>query len=97
MIMNVDTVRGIIMEMNNLNFDEVESVCDQKWVRLKMTYSDNFYPFFTKWVKRMDLQKVLREFADKIRNEDDGIYVTVQAMNVKVVKGVQYGFVQEEK
>lgn len=96
MIINVDTVRDIIMEMSNLNFDEVESAYDEKWVRLKVLYSDSFYPFFTTWVKRLDLQKVLREFADKIRDEDNGVYVTVQTMSVKVIKGVQYGFVEEE-
>ena len=97
MIMNVDTVRGTIMEMSNLNFDEVESAYDEKWVRLKILYSDSFYPFFTKWVKRWDLQKALRELADKIRNEDNGVYVTVQHMNVKVIKGVQYGIAEEEE
>lgn len=84
------------MEMSNLNFDEVESAHDDKWVRLKIVYSDSFYTFFTEWVKKWNSQKALREFANKIRNEDDGIYVTVQTMNVKVIKGVQYGPVEEE-
>lgn len=84
------------MEVSNLNFDEVESVCNQEWIRLKIMYSDSFYTFFTEWVKKLDSQKVLREFANKIRNEDDGIYVTVQVMNVKIIKGVQYGLVEEE-
>ena len=44
----------------------------------------------------MGSQKALREFANKIRNKDDGVYVTVQTMNVKVIKGVQYGPVEEE-
>lgn len=84
------------MEVSNPNFDEVESVSNQEWVRLKIVYSDSFYTFFTEWVKKWDSQKALREFANKIRNEDDGIYVTVQTMNVKVIKGVQYGLVEEE-
>ena len=84
------------MEMSNLNFDEVESAYDDEWVRLKIMYSDSFYTFFAEWVKKLDSQKALREFANKIRNEDDGIYVTVQTMNVKIIKGVQYGFVEEE-
>ena len=82
--------------MSDLNFDEVESAYDDEWVRLKIVYSDRFYTFFTEWVKKLDLQKALREFANKTRNEDGGIYVTVQTMNVKVIKGVQYGPVEEE-
>lgn len=84
------------MEMSNLNFDEVESAYDDEWMRLKIVYSDSFYTFFTEWVKKLDSQKALREFANKMRNEDDGIYVTVQTMSVKVIKGVQYGLVEEE-
>lgn len=84
------------MEMSNLNFDEVESAYDDEWARLKITYSDSFYTFFTEWVKKLDSQKALREFANKIWNKADGIYVTVQTMNVKVIKGVQYGPVEEE-
>lgn len=84
------------MEMSDLNFDEVESAYDDEWVRLKIVYSDCFYTFFTEWVKKLDSQKALREFANKIRNKDDGIYVTVQTMNVKVIKGVQYGLVEEK-
>lgn len=84
------------MEMSDLNFDEVESAYDDEWIRLKIVYSDSFYTFFTEWVKKLDSQKALREFANKIRNKDDGIYVTVQTMNVKVIKGVQYGLVEEE-
>lgn len=85
------------MEMKSMNFDEVESAYTQKWVRLKVMYSDSFCPFFTEWVRRTDSQKLLRELADKIRNEDGGIYVTVQTMSVEVIKGVQYGLVEEEK
>lgn len=84
------------MEVSNSNFDEVESVSNQEWVRLKIVYSDRFYTFFTEWVRKWDSQKALREFANKIRNKDDGIYVTVQTMNAKVIKGVQYGPVEEE-
>lgn len=84
------------MKMSNLNFDEVESAYVDKWIRLKIVYSDSVYTFFSGWVKKLDSQKTLRECANKIRNEDDGIYVTVQTMNVKVIKGVQYGLVEEE-
>lgn len=52
-------------------------------VRLKVLYSDGFYPFFTTWVKWLDLQKVLGEFADRIRGEDNGIYGIVQTVSVK--------------
>lgn len=83
------------MGMSNLNFDEVESACDDEWARLKIVCSDSFYTFFTEWVKKPNSQKALREFANKIRNEDDGIYGTVQTMNVKIIKGVQYGPAEE--
>lgn len=39
------------MKMSNLNFDEVESAYVDKWIRLKIVYSDSVYTFFSGWVK----------------------------------------------
>lgn len=95
MIMNVDTVRGTIMETKNLNsnttesvnnfFDEVLDVTYGARYRLKITVSNNvrgLSVFYTNWVYFDIDYKVLKELKNKIE-DIDGIYPTLQMQRVK--------------
>lgn len=77
MIINVDTVRGIIMETNNLNSSI--SLGNRMTVRyrLKISVDNEFYGvsvFYTDWVYEKILGEVLKKLANKIN-----IYQTVSA------------------
>ena len=90
MIMNVDTVRGIIMETKNLNFDEVAS----EYMTLR--YRAFFYVpgheyIFTDWYydrEGLNALKTLRNIVRKSGAVED-VDAYIQSQQVVVTKAVR--------
>ena len=97
MIMNVDTVRGIIMGMNNRNFDDVIEDYSATWFRARIVDSENMYPLFTEWCKTGDSISALKWLIDKINRSDTTVYAVLQSMKVHITKGVEYGIIKDEE
>lgn len=97
MIMNVDTVRGIIMGMNNRSFDDVIEDYSATWFRARIVDSENGYPLFTEWCKTGDSISALKSLIDKINRSDTTVYAVLQSMKVHITKGVEYGIIKDEE
>ena len=97
MIMNVDTVRGIIMEMNNRSFDDIVEDYNATWFRAKIVDAENVYPLFTEWCKTGDSIRALKFVIDKINRSDTTVYAVLQSMKVHITKGVEYGIIKDEE
>ena len=99
MIINVDTVRGIIMEMNNRRFDDIVEDYSAAWFRAKIVDTENMYPLFTEWCKGGDSISALNSLIDNINHSDatTTLYASLQSMKVHVTKGVEYGIIEDEK
>lgn len=97
MIINVDTVRGIIMGMNNRSFDDVMEDYSATWFRAKIVDAENIYPLFTEWCKTGDSIRALKFAIDKINRSDTTVYAVLQSMKVHITKGVEYGIIEDEE
>lgn len=97
MIMNVDTVRGMNMESNNRNFDDIIEDYGATWFRARIVDSENMYPLFTEWCKTGDSIRALKSLIDKINRSDATVCAVLQSMKVHITKGVEYGIIEDEK
>lgn len=97
MIMNVDTVRGIIMGMNNRSFDDVIEDYSATWFRARIVDSENEYPLFTEWCKTGDSISALNSLIDDINRSATTLFAALQSMEVHITKGVEYGIIEDEK
>lgn len=97
MIMNVDTVRGMIMGTNNRSFDDVMEEYSATWFRAKIVDAENIYPLFTEWCKTGDSIRALKFVIDKINRSDTTVYAVLQSMKVHITKGVEYGIIEDEE
>lgn len=97
MIMNVDTVRGIIMGMNNRSFDDVIEDYSATWFRARIVDSENMYPLFTEWCKTGDSISALNSLIDDINRSATTLCAALQSMKVHIIKGVEYGIIKDEE
>lgn len=97
MIINVDTVRGIIMGMNNRSFDDIIEDYSATWVRARIVDIENPYSLFTEWCKTGASISALNSLVDDINRSDTRFCARLQSMKVKVTKGVEYGIIEEER
>ena len=95
--MNVDTVRGIIMGMNNRSFDDVIEDYSATWFRARIVDSENGHPLFTEWCKTGDSISALKFVIDKINRYDTTVCAVLQSMKAHITKGVEYGIIEDEK
>lgn len=97
MIINVDTVRDIIMETNNRSFDDVIEDYSATWFRARIVDSENMYPLFTEWCKTGDSISALNSLIDDINRSDTTVCAVLQSMKVHITKGVEYGIIKDEE
>lgn len=102
MIINVDTVRGMNMESNNRNFDDIIEDYSATWFRAKIVDSENMYPLFTEWCKTDDSIRALKSLIDKIlidriNRSDATVCAVLQSMKVHITTGVEYGIIKDEE
>ena len=97
MIMNVDTVRGIIMEMNNRSFDDIVEDYSDTWFRARIVDAEDMYPLFTEWCKTGDYIGALKSLIDNINRSDTTVYAVLQSMEDHVTKGVEYGIIEDKE
>lgn len=97
MIIDVDTVRGIIMETNNRSFDDIIEDYSATWFRAKIVDTENMYPLFTEWCKGKDSVSALNSLIDNINRFDTTLCAVLQSMKVRIIKGVEYGIIEDEK
>lgn len=86
MIMNVDTVRGIIMEMNNRNFSRVEYEGEQVVYRLRiipLAVEYSMFPIYSMEYTTSDDVRKLQEVA-KIINDGHGFKADVMYRKIGV-------------
>lgn len=92
MIINVDTVRGIIMELKNLNFDEIVSQYTTTRYRAYF-YIPGFDYIYTDWYygkSGLDALQTLRNIVCRSEVvEDSAGYI--QSQQVVVAKAVRIG------
>lgn len=101
--MNVDTVRGMNMEMNSQNFDKIDSDYVVKWYRAKIFAEGMRYPIFTEWCEDLPDSQNLRTLVRCINESKDNnmsasiMSASIQCMDVNVVRGMIYGLVEDEE
>ena len=96
--MNMDTVRGMNMEMNSQNFDKIDSDYVVKWYRAKIFAEGMCYSIFTEWCKDLPASRNLRTLVRCINeSKDNNMSASIQCMDVHVIKGVIYGLVEDEE
>lgn len=92
MIMNVDTVRGIIMEMKNLNFSEIISEYTTTRYRAYF-YIPGYDYIYTDWYygeSGLDALQTLRNIVCKSDVAKDSVGY-IQSQQVVVAKAVRIG------
>ena len=92
MIMNVDTVRGIIMELKNLNFDEIVSQYMTTRYRAYF-YIPGYDYIYTDWYygkSGLEALQTLRNIVCKSEVVEDSTG-HIQSQQVVVAKGVRIG------
>ena len=95
MIINVDTVRGIIMEMNNLSFNDIEEQYDETWYRLRIVDVVTKAIVFTEWQRTYpNIQQLKRMRRQLLDSDDIDLIAYLESMKVKVIKGAQYGRIE---
>ena len=97
MIMNVDTVRGMNMEMNNRSFDDIVEDYSATWFRARIVDIENPYSLFTEWCKTGDSISALNSLIDDINRSKTTLCARLQSMEVHVTKGIEYGTIEEER
>ena len=87
--MNVDTVRGIIMELKNLNFDEI--VSQYTTVRYRAIFPIPGYDCIcTDWYYGKDGLNALQKLCDIVRESKDAAGY-IQSQQVVVAQAVRIG------
>ena len=92
MIINVDTVRGIIMELKNLNFDEIVSQYTTTRYRAYF-YIPGYDYIYTDWYygkSGLDALQTLRNIVCKSDVVEDSVGY-IQSQQVVVAKAVRIG------
>lgn len=97
MIINVDTVRGIVMGMNNRSFDDIVEDYSATWFRAEIIDAENIYPLFTEWCKTGDSISALNSLVNDINRSDTTVSASLQKMKVHITKGVEYGIIEDEE
>lgn len=98
MIINVDTVRGMNMEMNSQNFDKIDSDYVVKWHRAKIFAEGMCYPIFTEWCEDLPALQNLRTLVKCINeSKDNNMSASIQCMDVNIIRGMIYGLVEDEE
>ena len=95
--MNVDTVRGIIMGMNNRSFDDVIEEYSATWFRASIADTAYMYPIFTEWCKTADSINALNSLVNDINRSDTTLSASLQSMKVRITKGVEYGIIEDKE
>lgn len=100
MIINVDTVRGIIMELKNLNFDEIVSQYTTTRYRAYFYIPGHEY-IYTDWYYDVDGMEAVQALCDIVRRSNTkdaaAAYVQdipaayIQSQQVVVAKAVRIG------
>lgn len=87
--MNVDTVRGIIMELKNLNFDEIVSQYTTTRYRAYF-HIPGHESIYTDWYYGGDGMKAVQALCDIVRKSgDSAVYIQIQSQRVVVAKAVR--------
>lgn len=87
--MNVDTVRGIVMEMKSQNFDEI--VSQYTTVRYRAYFYIPGYDYiYTDWYYKKDGLNALQELCEIVRKSEDAA-AYIQSQKVVVAKAVRIG------
>lgn len=89
MIINVDTVRGIIMELKNLNFNEIISEYTTTRYRAYFYIPGHEY-IYTDWYYGGDGMEAVRALCDIVRKSGDSA-AYIQSQQVVVAKAVRIG------
>lgn len=89
MIINEDTVRGIIMELKNLNFDEIVSQYTTTRYRAYF-YIPGHECIYTDWYYGGDGMKAVQALCDIVRKSGDSAGY-IQSQQVVVAKAVRIG------
>ena len=98
MIINVDTVRGMNMEMNSQNFDKIDSDYVVKCHRAKIFAEGMCYPIFTEWWEDLPALQNLRTLVKCINeSKDNNMSASIQCMDVNIIRGMIYGLVEDEE
>lgn len=97
MIINVDTVRGMIMGTNNRSFDDIIEEYSATWFRAEIVDAEHVYPIFTEWCKTGDSISALKLLVNDINRSDTTISALLQKMKVRIIKGVEYGIIEDEE
>lgn len=90
--MNVDTVRGMNMELKNLNFDEIVSQYTTTRYRAYF-YIPGFHYIYTDWYYNKDGLKALQILCSIVRKSDvvSDSAAYIQSQQVVVAKAVRIG------
>lgn len=87
--MNVDTVRGMNMEMKNLSFDEIVSQYTTTRYRAYF-YIPGYDYIYTDWYYKKDGLNALQKLCDIVRKSKDSA-AYIQSQQVVVAKAVRIG------
>lgn len=85
------------MGMNNCSFDDIIEDYSATWFRAKIVDTENMYPLFTEWCKTGDSVSALNSLIDNINRSDTTLCATLQSMKVHIIKGVEYGLIEDEE
>ena len=97
MIGCVAMMKDIIMETNNRSFDDIIEDYGATCLRAKIVDTANMYPLFTEWCKGGDSISALNSLIDNINRSDTTLCAVLQSMKVHIIKGVEYGIIEDEK
>lgn len=87
MIMNVDTVRGMNMELKNLSFDEIVSEYTTMRYRAYF-YISGHECIYTDWYYGGDGMEAVQALCDIVRKSGDSV-ACIQSQQVVVAKAVR--------
>lgn len=85
------------MEMKSLSFDDVIEDYSSTWFRAEIIDAEHVYPIFTEWCKTGDSISALNSLVNDINRSDTTVSALLQSMKVHIVKGVEYGIIEDKK
>lgn len=85
------------MEMKNLSFDDVMEDYSSIWFRARIVDTERIYPIFTEWCKTGDSISALNSLVNDINRSDTTISASLQRMKVHIIKGVEYGIIEDKE
>lgn len=77
MIIDVGTVRGMIMEMNNRSFDDIIEDYGAAWFRAGIVDAENICSLFAEWCKDADSIGALDSLIDDMNRSDTTFYAVL--------------------